>query len=144
MNYRHCLRISLIALAAWSAMTPALAADAATDRARVREQSASLPTVQRAAATALGVAPARVGVRSLAHQLTVSVVDTANASAGSRSNDAQTVVAAVERAIDGLRGFDQVMLIHVDFVAHHGKGARIVKGFDFNRSPSGSFVPHTT
>ena len=142
MNYRHCFRTSLIALAAWTAMTSTLAADAATDQAQMHEQAASLPTVQRAAEAALGVAPPRVEVHSRAHQLTVSVVDVANAS--SRSHDAQTVVGAVERAIDGRRGFDQVMLIHVDFVTRAGKGARIVKGFDFNRSPSGSFVPHTT
>lgn len=123
---------------------PALAADAATDRAQMRQQSASLPTVQRAAAAALGVAPPRVEVRSEGHQLTVSVVDAAEANPSSRSRDAQTVVGAVERAIDGRPGFDQVMLIHVDFVSRQGKGARIVKGFDFNRSPSGSFVPHTT
>ncbi len=144
MNHRHCLRNSLIALAAWSALMPALAADAATDQAQMREQSASLPTVQRAAAGALGVALPHVEVRSEAHQLTVSVVDAAEANASSRSHDAQAVVGAVERAINGRRGFDKVMLIHVDFVSRQGKGARIIKGFDFNRSPSGSFVPHTT
>ncbi|MEO7336829.1 MAG: hypothetical protein ABIV63_09630, partial [Caldimonas sp.] len=119
-------------------------ANPAADQALIRQQSESLPTVQQAAATVLGVAPLRVEVRSLAHQLTVSVVDATDANASSRSHDAEAVVGSVERAIDGHRGFDQVMLIHVDFVSHHGKGGRILKGFDFNRSPSGSFVPHKT
>ena len=144
MNYCHCPRTSLIALAAWSAMTSALAADAATDHAQVREQSASIPAVHRAAAAALGVAPPRVDVRSRAHRFTVSVVDVPNSNASSRYHDAQTVVGAVERAIGGRRGFDHVMLTQIDFVTRTGKSALIVEGFDFNRSPSGSFALHTT
>jgi ABC-type Na+ efflux pump permease subunit len=140
---------SIFGLAATIALVssaPALAADVAADAAQVATQAASIPALKQSAATAAGYKATDLEVKSTAHQITITVVNSklnAGLPAG-RSNEAAKIMQALEKSIAGKVEFGQVMMMHLDYVSRQGTESKIIQGFDFNKSPSGSFVPHTT
>lgn len=134
----------LVAFVAMSSSVPAFAADAAADAAQVAKQAASIPALQRSAASAAGYKPVDVEVKSTAHQITVTVVNS-NLNGGlpaGRSSEAEKIVRALEKSIAGKAEFGQIIILHVDYVSRQGADSKIIQGLDFNKSPSGSFVPH--
>jgi hypothetical protein len=144
MNIRSV--VGLIAIIAIVSSVPTFAADVAADAAQVARQAASIPALQQSAATAAGYKAADLEVRSTAHQITITVVNS-KLNVGlpvGRSSEASKIMQALEKSIAGRAEFGQVMMIHLDYVSRQGTDSKIIQGFDFNKSPSGSFVPHTT
>lgn len=138
--------VGLVATIALVSSVPTFAADVAADAAQVARQAASIPALQQSAATAAGYKAADLEVKATAHQLTITVVNSklnVGQPAG-RSSEAAKIVQALEKSIAGKAEFGQVMMMHVDYVSRQGTESKIIQGFDFNKSPSGSFVPHTT
>jgi hypothetical protein len=136
--------VAFVALVTIASSVPALAADVAADAAQVAKQAASIPALQRSAASAAGYKPVDVEVKSTAHQITVTVVNS-NLNGGlpaGRSSEAEKIVRALEKSIAGKAEFGQIIIMHVDYVSRQGADSKIIQGLDFNKSPSGSFVPH--
>jgi hypothetical protein len=138
--------VGLVTTLALVSAVPALAADLAADALQVATQAASIPALQQSAAAAAGYQATDLEVKSTAHQITVTVVNSklnAGLPAG-RSNEAAKIMQALERSIAGKVEFGQVMVMHLDYVSRQGTESKIIQGFDFNKAPSGAFVPHLT
>ncbi len=136
----------LVATMAWVSSVPAFAADAAADVAQVATQAASIPALRQSAAAAAGYKATDLEIKSTAHQITITVFNSklnAGLPAG-RSNEASKIIQALEKSISGKLEFGQVMMMHLDYVSRQGGKLKIIQGFDFNKSPSGPFVPHAT
>ena len=136
----------LVAIVAMASSVSAFAADVAADAAQVARQAASIPALQQSAATAAGYKAADLEVKATAHQLTITVVNSklnVGQPAG-RSSEAAKIVQALEKSIAGRAEFGQIMIMHLDYVSRKGTDSKIIQGFDFNKSPTGSFVPHAT
>lgn len=138
--------VGLVATSALVSSVPAFAADVAADAAQVATQATSIPALQQSAATAAGYKAADLEVKSTAHQITITVVNS-KLNAGlpvGRSNEASKILQALAKSIAGKAEFGQVMIVHLDYVSRQGTASKIIQGFDFNKSPSGAFVLHTT
>jgi ABC-type Na+ efflux pump permease subunit len=138
--------VGLVATVALLSSVPTFAADVAADAAQVARQAASIPAIKQSAATAAGYKATDLEVTSTAHKITITVVNS-KLNAGlptGRSNEASKIMQALEKSIAGRAEFGQVMAIHLDYVSRQGRDSKIIQGFDFNKSPSGSFVPHAT
>ena len=138
--------VSLVATLALMGSVPALAADVAADAAQVATQTTVIPALQQSAASAAGYKVTDLEVRSTAHKITITVINSKlnTGQPAGRSNEASKIIHALETSIAGRAEFEQVMMMHVDYVSRRGTKSKIVQGFDFNKAPSGSFVPHTT
>jgi hypothetical protein len=125
---------------------PAFAADTATDAALVARQATSIPALQQSAATAAGYKAADLEVKATAHQITITVINSKlnGGPPAGRSSEALKIMQALEKSIAGRAEFGQVMMMHLDYVSRQGTASKIIQGFEFTKSPSGSFVPHTT
>jgi hypothetical protein len=143
-NFRSI--VGLVATVALVSSVPALAADPAADAAQVATQAAAISALKQSAATAAGYKTTDLEVKSTAHQITITVINSKLNSGlpAGRSNEAAKIVQALEKSIAGKVEFGQVMTMHLDYVSRQGTESKIIQGFDFNKSPSGSFVPHTT
>lgn len=138
--------VSLVATMILVGSVPAVAADVAADAAQVAIQAAAIPALQQSAATAAGYRVSDLEVKSTAHQITITIVNSklnAGVPAG-RSNEASKIAQALEKSIAARAEFGQVMIMHLDYVSRQGTKSKIIQGFDFNKSPSGTFVPHKT
>lgn len=138
--------VVLFASIAWIVSAPVFAADLATDAAQVAKQADSITSLQQSAAAAVGYQTTDLEIQSMAHQITITVVNSqlnTSLPAG-RSSEALKIMQAVEASIAGKAEFEQVMIMHVDYVSRQEGDSKIIQGFDFNKSPSGSFVPHST
>lgn len=85
-------------------------------------------------------------IKSTARQITINVVNS-KLNAGlptGRSNEASKIIQGLEKSIAGRARAGQVLMMHLDYVSRHRTKPKIIQGFDFNKSPSGAFVPHTT
>lgn len=138
--------VGVVATMALVSSVPTLAADVADDAAQVAMQAASIPALMQSAATAAGYKVTDLEVKSTTHQITITVVNSklnAGQPAG-RRDEASKIMQTVEKSIAGKVEFGQVMMMHLDYVRRQGTESKIIQGFDFNKSPSGFFVPHTT
>lgn len=128
--------------------TPALVcgADIASDTERAKWQAAVVPTVQDAAASAAGYKKTSIEVKSTAHQVTISVVNSKlnNGSRTERIAEASTIASACAKAIAGKSEFAAVVIIHVDYVKRLENNSTVIQGIDFNKAPDGSFKLHLT
>ncbi len=137
---------SFVALGAVISPASAWCADIAGDTAQVRQQAVAIPSLQQAAANAAGYKPADIEVKPMAHQITITVINSKLNSgvAGDRKAEASKIVPAIEKAIAGKPEFGQILMIHVDYVTRQGNRSKIIQGFDFNKTPAGAFVLHQT
>ena len=124
----------------------AFGADTAADAAQVKLQASSTADLRKSAAGAVAYQLSDIEVKSTAHQITVTVVNSKLNSgvAADRTGEVLKIVPAIERAIAGKAGFGQVMVIHVNYVKRLETQTSLVQGFDFNKTPAGSFVLHRT
>lgn len=145
MKYGLAIAGALALFAMTSSLT-AWSASPTADAGQVQRQAPSMKALQRAVAKAATTSHAGVEVQATAHQIVVVVVNSRlnGSDAPGRSDEAARIVRAVENAIAAKKEFDQVMIVHVDYVRRQAGHSDIVQGFDFNKSPSGSFVPHKT
>ena len=132
--------------AALSSAGSALGADTAADAAQVKLQASSAADLRNSAAGAVGHKPSNIEVKSTAHQITITVVNSKLNSgvAADRTGAVSKIVSAIERAIAGKTEFGQVMVTHVDYVKRLESRTSLVQGFDFYKTPAGSFVLHKT
>jgi len=121
-------------------------ADAVTDAARVELQSASLAALQRAAAQVGSYELKSIKVDSKAHQMLVTVVDSNlnSASVSDREVEASKIAGAIAIAITDKAEFSQIAVIHVDYTKIQDQLEKIVQGFDFYKSNTGTFSLHKT
>ena len=144
---KNALAVStLITLVTVSTPVLVWGADIASDAERAKRQVAVLPTLQEAAAAAGGYKTTSIEVKSTAHQITITVVnsklnDAANAE---RSAEASTIASACAKAIAGKSEFAGVVIMHVDYVKRLGNSSTVIQGIDFAKAPDGAFRLHLT
>lgn len=121
-------------------------ADAVIDAANVERQSASLTALQKAAAQVGNYDLKSIKVDSKAHQILITVIDSKlnNASVSDRELEASKIAFAIARAVTDKTEFSQVSVIHVDYARIQDQLEKIVQGFDFYRSDTGTFSLHKT
>jgi hypothetical protein len=121
-------------------------ADAVTDAAKVERQSASFTVLQKAAAQVGNYDLKSIKVDSKAHQILITVTDSKlnSASASDREVEASKIAFAVASAIADKTEFSQVAVIHVDYAKKEDQLEKIVQGFDFYKSNTGTFSLHIT
>ena len=121
-------------------------ADAVTDAARVERQSASLAALQQAAAQVGNYDLKSIKVDSKAHQILITVIDSKlnSASVSDREVEASKITTAIASAITDKPEFSQIAVIHVDYVKTQDQLEKIVQGFDFYKSNTGTFSLHKT
>jgi hypothetical protein len=143
---KNSLAVATFVSMAISIVTPAWCADNASDAAQVKRQSVVIPKLKQAAAKAAGYESKSIEVKTTAHQVTIAVINSKlnGGVAADREAQASTIASAIEKEIAGKAEFGQVVVIHVDYVKRPGKSATAIQGFDFFKSPTGSFVLHRT
>lgn len=123
----------------WSANT-------AAETEQVKQQTLAFPSLQQAVAKATGYDPKNIDITSSPHQVTITVIDSKlnDGVDTNRKMEAGTMVSTLTRAIAGKAPFAQVMVIHVDYVKRTGGSDKAIDRFDFNKSPAGIFVAHSS
>ena len=136
--------VSLVAAMVCVSSAPAFAADVAAEATQVATQAAALPALQQSVAAAAGYKAGELEVDSTAHKITVTVVNSQlnNGLPAGRSYAAVQIVQALEKSMAGRAEFGQIMTVHLDFVSRQATESKVIQGFDFNKAPSGAFVPH--
>jgi len=121
-------------------------ADAVTDAAKVERQSASFTALQKAAAQVGNYDLKSIKVYSKAHQILITVTDSKlnSSSVSDREVEASKIAFAVASAITDKTEFSQVAVIHVDYAKTENQLEKIVQGFDFYKSNTGTFSLHKT
>lgn len=145
MDFRFAIA-GMLALSGIAGSASGWCADASVDEALVQRQALSIPALHDAAFAAATSHPAAVELKSAAHQITIVMVNSKlnSGDPAARGDEAGKIVYAVEKKIAAKKEFAQVMSIHVDFVRREADHSDIVQGFDFMKSPGGSFTPHKT
>jgi hypothetical protein len=121
-------------------------ADAVTDAAKVERQSASLTALQKAAAQVGNYDLKSIKVNSKAHQILITVIDSKlnSTSVSDREVEASKITAAIASAITDKAEFSQIAVIHVEYAKKQDQLEKIVQGFDFYKSNTGTFSLHKT
>ncbi len=106
----------------------------------------AFPTLQDAAAAAAGYKKTDIEVKSTAHQVTITVVNSKlnNGVTSERTTEASKIASAGAKFIGGKPEFAAVVIIHVDYVKREGNDSAVIEGIDFNKAPDGSFKLHLT
>lgn len=143
---RYLVAVAVSAIVVVTAAAPAWSADQASDAVLIKRQTAAIPKLQELAARVSGYSSETVRVSTAAHQITITAIraGTGKETKLAREIEAARMISAVANEIAGKDEFGQVMTIHVNYVARHGKNVPIIHGFDFFRTPTGSFVLHKT
>jgi hypothetical protein len=138
--------VSLLAAVACVSSAPAFAADVAAEAAQAATQAAAVPSLQQSVTAAAGYKAGELEVDATSHKITVTVVNSElnNGLPAGRSNEALQIVQALEKSMAGRAEFGQIMTVHLDFVSRQATESTVIQGFDFNKAPSGAFVPHTS
>jgi hypothetical protein len=97
-------------------------ADIASDTELVKRQAAVHRTLQEAAAAAAGDKKSGIEVKSTAHQITITVVNSKlnDGVTAERTAEASTIASACAKAIAGSSEFATIVIIHVDYVKRLG------------------------
>ena len=125
---------------------PVRSADAVKDKKQVSQQSKAIAGMQVEVVTATGYNATDVNITSSAHQVTVSVLNSKLnvGPAGGREEQAATIASAVATTIRDKSEFDQVIVIHVDYLKASGKKTKAVQRLDFFKTAAGEFRQHKT
>jgi hypothetical protein len=134
----------MLAFAASAGSVPVWSADVASDAALLQRQTSFLSSLQTAVASAAAGDSKNVDVKSTAHQLIVTLLDSTlnDGAMANREAQAANIVASLATAIANKPDFAQVVIIHVDYVKRTGNAAKIVQAIDFYKSPAGAFYAH--
>lgn len=140
---RKLLATLLLSLATQFTTGNAWGASDVLDAKTVKQQSLSMPIANREVAKAVGYEIKNIKVASLAHRITITVIDITlnNDDSKDRESEATQMASALETVISGKAEFSGVMIIHVDYVkpSNHKKA---IKSYEFNKTPAGAFVIH--
>jgi hypothetical protein len=123
----------------WSANT-------AAENEQVKQQTIAIPSLQQSVAKATGYDAKSIDITSSPHQVTITVVNSKlnDGVDTERKAEAATMVSTLARAVAGKAPFAQVMVIHVDYVKRTGSSDKSIDRLDFNKSPAGIFVAHSS
>jgi hypothetical protein len=137
---------TLLTFAALSSIGTAWCADVVSDTEQVKQQPLAIPSAQQAVASATGYETKNIEIKSTAHQVTITVVNSKlnSGAAKDREAEAATMVSSFAQAIGDKAEFTQVTVIHVDYVKRPGKSKKAIQRLDFYKSPAGVFVAHKT
>jgi hypothetical protein len=142
---KKILAIAMLAtLTAATSLVPAWSADTATDAAQMKLQSASLPALRQAIASAGGYALKSIELKHTAHQLTATIMNSKLAASVDREKEAIAMASAMETEMTGKPEFEGIASIHIDYSSHLEKKVKTIQIFDFFRSPTNAFVLHKT
>ena len=142
-----CLVASLCAtLAMLASSVPAWSAETALEIEQVKQQSMAIPGIQREVEKAKGNDPKMIDIITTPHKVTITVINSKlnDAKNADREAEALTMVSTLARAVSGKAPFAQVIVIHVDYVKRTGSYQEAIQQLDFNKSPAGIFVPHSS
>lgn len=142
-----CLVASLLAsLSMLASPGPVWSADTALEIATVKQQQLAIPGIQQKIASATGNDAETIDISTTPHMVTITVINSKlnDAQNAEREADALTMASTFARAVSGKAPFAQVIVIHVDYVSRVGKQEKAIQRLDFNKSPAGIFVPHSS
>jgi hypothetical protein len=136
----------LTSLAMIASSGPTWSANTAAETEQVKQQTIAIPSLRQEIAKATGNDAKNIDITSSPHQVTITVVNSKFNEGGDadRKTEAATMVSTLARAISEKAPFAQVMVIHVDYVKRTGNSDKTIDRFDFNKSPAGIFVAHTS
>jgi hypothetical protein len=119
---------TLVTLVAVSMPVLVSGGDIASDTERVKQQEGAIPDLQKAGATAAGYKNSSIEVKSTAHQITITVVNSKlnGKMTTDRNAEASTIASAVAKAIAGKSEFAAVVMIHVDYVRRVGNNSTVI------------------
>jgi len=134
-----CLAMMASSGQAWSANT-------AAEDEQVKQQMLAIPSLQQSVAKAGGYDPKNIDITSSPHQVTITVINSKlnDGADTNRKTEAGKMVSTLSQAVAGKAPFAQVMVIHVEYVKRTGNSDKAIDRFDFNKSPAGIFVAHTS
>lgn len=142
-----CLVASLwVSLAMLSSSGLAWSADTALETEQVKQQSMAVPGIQRDIAKATGNDAKIIDIATTPHKVTITIINSKlnEAKDADREAEALTMVSTLARAVSGKAPFAQVIVIHVDYIKRTGNQDKAIQQLDFNKSPAGIFVPHSS
>lgn len=144
-------RRTLVAGAAALALFQTAAAWPQDDKSyetRLQLQARSLPAIRAAILSATGYDETAIEVKPGPHQLVITVVNSklVAGSGAARVDEANAISSAVEQAIAPRPEFDDVDILHVDYVRRDKGGtvAETVHDIDFRKDPQGKFRHHVS
>ncbi len=116
--------------------------------AKLQRQAKSLPAIKSAVLAATGYDETMVDVKPGRHQLFIAVVNSRIASGNNaaRMDEATAISSAVAQAIATRPEFDDVEVLHIDYVRRDKEGAdtQPVQAIDFRKDPQGKFRYHVS
>lgn len=142
-----CLVASLwVSLTMLASSGLAWSADTALEIEQVKQQSMAVPGIQREIAKATGNDAKMIDIATTPHKVTITVINSKlnEAKDADREAEALTMVTTLARAVSGKAPFAQVIVIHVDYIKRVGGQDKTIQQLDFNKSPAGIFVPHSS
>ena len=124
----------------------AWSADTALETEQVKQQSMAVPGIQRDIAKATGNDAKIIDIATTPHKVTITIINSKlnEAKDADREAEALTMVSTLARAVSGKTPFSQVIVIHVDYIKRTGNQDKAIQQLDFNKSPAGIFVPHSS
>jgi lipopolysaccharide biosynthesis regulator YciM len=133
-------------LAIVASSAPAWSANTASETEQVKQQLIAIPGLQQEVAKATGNDAKMIDINATPHQVTITVINSKlnDATKADREAEASTMASTLSRAISEKAPFAQVMVIHVDYVKRTGNQDKAIQRLDFNKSPAGVFVAHTS
>lgn len=140
------LAASLLTSLAMIASGQVWSANTAAETEQVKQQMVAIPGLQLAVAKATGYDAKNIDITSSPHQVTITVINSKlnDGVDTNRKTEAETMVSTLARAVAGKAPFAQVMVIHVIYVKRSGNSDKPIDQYDFNKSPAGIFVAHTS
>jgi hypothetical protein len=143
---KNLASVIILIVMATAHSTAVWSADAVSDAAIVERQSISLADLQKAAARIGNYDLTNVRVDSKAHQILITVIDSElnSTSESDREEEASKIAFTIAAAIKDKSEFSQVAVIHVDYAKKQDQLEKIVQGFDYYKSNTGTFSPHKT
>jgi hypothetical protein len=136
----------LTSLAMIASSGPVWSANTAAETEQVKQQMIAIPGLQQEVAKATGNDAKNIDITSSPHQVTITVVNSKlnEGVDANRRAEASTMVSTFARAVAEKAPFAQVMVIHVDYVKRTGNSDKAIQRYDFNKSPAGIFVAHSS
>ncbi len=145
---RRALFASAAALLAFLRTAAAWPQDDKDYEAKLQRQAKSLPAIKSAILAATGYDETMVDVRPGRHQLFIAVVNSrvASGSNAARVDEATAISSAVAEAIAARPEFDDVEVLHIDYVRRDKEGTdtQPVQAIDFRKDPQGKFRYHVS
>ncbi len=115
---------------------------------KLQHQARSLPAIRDEILAATGYDERAIELKPGPHQLVITVVNSKllSGSAAARVDEATAISSAVTQAIAHRPEFDDVEVLHIDYVRRDkaAAGVQTVQAIDFRKDPQGKFRYHVS